>query len=144
MNPSGHWQLSAKVHEVASIEAAVEFCYENNWTDGLPVVPPTPEAVERILQYLKRDPKQVIGIIAPRDGVATVEAIAINCVMAGCRPEYVPLVIAAVEVVAEPRFNLNAVQTTTHSCAPLIIVSGPAVRKLKFNTREGAFGHGCR
>jgi hypothetical protein len=66
--------------------------------------------------------------------------IAINCVMAGCRPEYVPIVIAALEAMLEERFNLNGVQTTTHACAPLAMVSGPAVKTLGFNTQEGSFG----
>lgn len=137
-------QLASRVFESKDIGSAVEFCYEQRWTDGLPVVPPTPDAVERIIAYLRRDPNEVIGVIAPRDGVATIETIAINCVMAGCKPEYVPIVIAAIEAMVEERFNLNGVQTTTHSCAPLLMVSGPAVKSLGFNTKECAFGHGCR
>jgi hypothetical protein len=76
--------------------------------------------------------------------LATIETIAVNCVMAGCKPEYVPVVIAAIEAMTQEKFNLNGVQTTTHGCAPLAIVSGPAVRQFGFNTRECAFGHGCR
>lgn len=137
-------QLASRVFETKDMASAVEFCYEKRWTDGLPVVPPTPDAVERIIAYLRRDPQEVIGVVAPRDGVATIETIAINCVMAGCKPEYVPIVIAAIEAMVEERFNLNGVQTTTHSCAPLLMVSGPAVKNLGFNTKECAFGHGCR
>jgi hypothetical protein len=137
-------QLASKIFEAADLEAAVEYCYEQRWTDGLPVIPPTRALVERIIQYLGRDPQETIAVIPPRNGVATIEKIAINCVMAGCKPEYVPFVIAAVEAMLEERFNLNGVQTTTHSCAPLVVVSGPAVKRLGFNTKEGAFGHGCR
>ncbi|MGE5524618.1 MAG: hypothetical protein ACM3SS_12960 [Rhodospirillaceae bacterium] len=137
-------KLASRVFDAADLEAAVEFCYQQNWTDGLPVVPPTRGAIERILQYLRRDPAEVVGIVPPRNGVATVEKIAINCTMAGCKPEYVPAVIAAVQAMLEERFNLNGVQTTTHACAPLCIVSGPAVKSLAFNTKEGALGHGCR
>lgn len=137
-------ELGSRAFEAKDIEEAVELCYRQGWTDGLPVVPPTRGAIERILAYLGRDPKEVIGIIPPRNGVATVEKIAINCVMAGCQPEYVPVVMAAVEAMLEEPFNLNGVQTTTHCCAPLLIVSGPAVKTLGFNTREGAFGHGSR
>lgn len=137
-------QLSSRTFEVADVEAAAEFCYQNNWTDGLPVLPPTRHAVERIIQYLQRDCDEVVGIVPPRNGVATIEKIAINCTMAGCKPEYVPYVIAAVEAMLEERFNLNGVQTTTHCCAPLCIVSGPGVKELRFNTKEGTFGHGCR
>lgn len=136
--------LASRIVEAADLEAAVEVCFENKWTDGLPVVPPTRGAIERILAYLKRDPAEVVGVVPPRSGVATIEKIAINCVMAGCKPEYVPIVIAALEAVLEEKFNLNGVQTTTHACAPLVIVSGPAVKTLGFNTREGALGHGCR
>jgi len=137
-------QLASRIFEANDMAAAVEFCFEQKWTDGLPVVPPTPDAVERILDYLKRDPHEVVGVIQPRDGIATIETIAINCVMAGCKPEYVPIVIAAIEAMVDESFNLNGVQTTTHGCAPLVIVSGPAVKRLAFNTRECAFGHGCR
>ena len=137
-------ELSSRIVEAADLEAAVEICYQRKWTDGLPVVPPTRGAIERILTYLKRDPGELIGVVPPRNGMATIEKIAINCVMAGCKPEYVPIVIAAAEVVLEEGFNLNGVQTTTHACAPLCVVSGPAVKTLEFNTREGALGHGCR
>ena len=112
--------LASRIVEAADLEAAVEVCFENKWTDGLPVVPPTRGAIERILAYLKRDPAEVVGVVPPRSGVATIEKIAINCVMAGCKPEYVPIVIAALEAVLEEKFNLNGVQTTTHACAPLI------------------------
>lgn len=137
-------QLVSQQFEAADLTAAIELCYERNWTDGAPVVPPTAEAVERMIAYLGRDPGKVIGVIPPRDGLATIETIAINSVMAGCKPEHVPIVIAAVKAMLQERFNLNGVQTTTHSCAPLTMVSGPAVKRLGFNTREGAFGHGCR
>lgn len=137
-------QLASRTFDAADLEAAHELCHAQKWTDGLPVVPPTRGAIERVLAYLKRDPAEVIGVVPPRNGVASVEKIAINCVMAGCKPEYVPIVIAAVEAMLEERFNLNGVQTTTHACAPLCIVSGPAVKTLGFNTKEGALGHGCR
>ena len=137
-------ELTSQIFEADDLEAAVEFCYQQKWTDGLPVVPPTRGAIERIIAYLGRDPAQIVGTVPPRNGIATIEKIAINCAMAGCKPEYVPIVIAALEAVLEERFNLNGVQTTTHSCAPLCIVSGPAVRTLGFNTKEGTFGHGCR
>jgi hypothetical protein len=137
-------QLAATAFEVDDMAAAVELCFAKKWTDGLPVVPPTPDAVERVIEYLGRDPAEPIGIIPPRDGVATIEAIAINSVMAGCKAEYVPFVIAVVEAMQEECFNLNGVQTTTHSCAPLVMVSGPAVKRLGFNTRECVLGHGCR
>ncbi len=137
-------QLIAQRHDAEDMMAAIEYCHEQRWTDGPTVVPPTPQAVERIINYLKRDPQEEIAIIPPRDGVATIETIAINSVMAGCKPEYVPIVIAALKAMMHEDFNLNGVQTTTHGCAPLAIVSGPAVKAMGFNTREGVFGHGCR
>jgi hypothetical protein len=136
--------LASKHVEAADLESAVELCYERNWTDGLPVVPPTAPAIERVLAYLRRDPQAVVGIVPPRNGIATIEKIAINCVMAGCKPEYVPIVIAALEAALEPEFNVGGVQTTTNPCAPLVMVSGPAVRKLGFNTKDCAIGHGSR
>ncbi len=136
--------LAARSVEVADLEAAVELCYREGWTDGLPVVPPTAPAVERILEYLGRDPGEVVGIIPPRQGIATVETVAINCVMAGCLPAHAPIVVAALEAMSTPAFNLNGVQTTTNSCAPLVMVSGPAVRRLGFNTADCALGHGSR
>lgn len=137
-------QFASRIHEADDLEAAVEYCYQQRWTDGLPVIPPTRGAVERIVSYLQRAPEEVVGIVPPRNGIATIEKIAINCVMAGCKPEYVPIVIAALEAMLQERFNLNGVQATTNPCAPLAIVSGPAVRSLEFNTRENAFGHGSR
>jgi hypothetical protein len=136
--------FASRIHQAADLEAAVEYCYEQRWTDGLPVVPPTPGAVERVVSYLGRAPEEVVGVVPPRNGIATIEKIAINCVMAGCRPEYVPVVIAALEAMLQEPFNLNGVQATTNPCAPLAIVSGPAVKTLDFNTKEGALGHGSR
>jgi hypothetical protein len=136
----------AKVNtiEVEDYETAVEEIYRLGWTDGLPVILPTPRFVQRILDYLGRDPQEVIGIIPPYQGVATVEKIAVNCVMAGCLPEYVPVVLAALRAMLKGRFNLNGVQATTHCAAPLLIVSGPVVERLGFNSRDNLFAGGCR
>ena len=136
--------LASAITEVADLDAAVELCYARGWSDGLPVIPPTPAAVERLLDALGGDPARVVGVVPPPNGIATIKKIAVNCVMAGCRPEYVPVVIAALEAMLTPAFNLHGVQTTTNGCAPLVIVSGPAVRELGFNTRDCALGHGAR
>src|SRR3954468_13413424 len=133
-----------RIVEAEDLESAVELCYRENWTDGLPVIPATEPALRKILDYLKRDPQEVVGIIPPRRGIATIEKIAINCVMAGCLPEYVPVVLAALEAMLEPDFNLEGVQTTTNPCAPLVMVGGPAVKTLGFNTKDCALGHGSR
>ena len=86
---------------------------EKGWTDGLPVIPPTEPRVARMLAGTTRDPQEEVGVVPPRWAPATVERIAINAVMAGCLPEYMPVLLAAVEAVAEPRLNLYALQATT-------------------------------
>ncbi|MGE0539055.1 MAG: hypothetical protein AB7R89_02630 [Dehalococcoidia bacterium] len=118
--------------------------YERGWTDGLPIVPPTEAAVAAMLAGSGRDRDEVVGILAPRQGEATVEKVAINAVMAGCQPEYLPVVLAAVEAVADPAFNLDGVQATTHPVAPLIVVNGPIARRLAINSGYNCFGQGFR
>jgi len=113
---------------------------DRGWTDGLPVIPPTEEAVDRAVTFTGRNPQDVVASIPPRWGEATVEKIAINAVMAGCLPEYLPVIMAAIEAMAEARFNLFFVQTTTHPCAPLLIVNGPIAKNLGINCHSGAFG----
>ncbi|HYE91311.1 MAG TPA: hypothetical protein VEA38_09840 [Terriglobales bacterium] len=117
---------------------------ERGWTDGLPVVPPTEARVAACLRWTDRDPREVIGILPPRQGEATVEKIAINTVMAGCKPEYFPVVLTAIEALADPKFNLDSVQATTHPVAPLIVVNGPIARELGINGGYNAFGQGFR
>lgn len=114
------------------------------WTDGLPVAPPTEAAVEEFLRWTDREPREVVGVLPPRQGEATVERIAVNAVMAGCRPEYFPVILAAVEALADPRFNLDSIQATTHPVAPLLVVNGPIAREIGLNAGYNAFGQGCR
>ncbi|MFN8556068.1 MAG: hypothetical protein U0531_01500 [Dehalococcoidia bacterium] len=127
-----------------SYEALNELFHERGWTDGLPIMPPTEAAVARMLRATIRRPEETLGVLPPRQGEATVERVAINAVMAGCRPEYLPVLIAAVEAVADPAFNLDGVQATTHPVAPLIIVNGPAARRLQINSGYNCFGQGFR
>jgi hypothetical protein len=122
----------------------VEWFFERGLTDGLPVVPPTRERVERMLAGTRRRPDEVLGEVPPNYGRATVEKVAVNAVMAGCRPEYLPVVIAAVECACDPVFNLHGVSTTTHFAAPLIIVNGPVRRRIGLNCGAGVFGPGWR
>ena len=117
---------------------------DQGWTDGLPIVPPTESAVGEFLRWTDRDPQEVIGVLPPRQGEATVERIAANAVMAGCRPEYLPVVLATVEALADPLFNLDSIQATTHPVAPLIVVNGPIARELSINAGYNAFGQGFR
>src|SRR5690348_14179623 len=132
-------RLTSEVHELEDLNAFIELAYEQGWTDGLPVYPPTDDKVEAMIAYLGREPDEVIGIVPPGEGIATIEKIAINAVMAGCKPEYVPIVVAAVEAMLDPRFELLRVQATTAGPAPLVIVSGPLVRQLNFNYGAGTF-----
>ena len=106
----------------------VEWYFEQGWTDGLPVVPPTREAVDAVVAALGGDPDLVECKVPPRHGSLTREVLAINIVMAGCKPEYAPVVRAAM-LALTPAFNLNGVQATTHMAAPLLIVNGPMARR---------------
>ena len=129
----------AEVHRIDSIDQFADFAYAQGWTDGLPVFPPTRKAVADILDYLGRDAGEVLGTIFPGDGEATLEKIAANCAMAGCLPEYVPVVLAAVECIVDPEFPINTTQSTG-AATLFTLVSGPIVSELKFHTREWIFG----
>jgi hypothetical protein len=126
------------------VTRAYEHAYEQGWTDGLPIVPPTPKAVERFVRASGRTGDQVIGILPPRKGKATVEAVAANAVMAGCRPEYMSVLVAAVEAIADPAFPLELMQLTTNPMCPLLVVNGPIRRRLDINSGTGCLGPGWR
>jgi len=137
------FKLSAERLEVPdAAQETSRIFYEKGWTDGLPIIPPTPEAVEGLLQEIKRRPDEAIGLVPPRGAEATVEKIAINAVMAGCFPEHMPVIISAIEALVDKRFNLYGVQTTTHPCAPLLIINGPIRKKLGINSGYNVFGQG--
>jgi len=112
------------------------------WSDGLPMVPPTEARVARMLRGADHAADFVVGLLAPRMGAATVEAIAVNAVMAGCRPQHMPLLIAAVRAMAQRSFNLYGIQATTHCVSPLLIVNGPLADALHVNGSSGMFGPG--
>ncbi|MDP2953962.1 MAG: hypothetical protein Q8O76_11685, partial [Chloroflexota bacterium] len=137
-------ELKSRRVEVDDALEAIELFFERRWSDGLPIVPPTPDKVEEMIRYAGRDPREELGSVPPRYGVATIEKLAINSVMAGCLPQYFPVVIAAVEAMLEPRFNLNGIQTTTHCNEPLLIVNGPIVKELGINAGDSVFGGGFR
>jgi len=128
----------------ASADEALEAYHGRRWTDGLPVVLPTPERVRAMVAGSGRPASEVIAVVPPRWAEATVENIAINAVMAGCLPQHMPLLIAALQAAAEPEFGLYSVQATTHPCAVLMLVSGPIVQELGLNVAHGAFGPGFR
>ena len=135
-----HKFTSERVKVDDSAEAISNLFIEKGWSDGLPIIPPTEQAVERMIAGTKRNPEEVVAYIPPTWGLATVEKIAINAVMAGCLPEYMPVIITAVEAMSEERFRLAEIQPTTHPVAPLMIVNGPLAKKLDINSKSGAFG----
>jgi hypothetical protein len=122
----------------------MELLFESGWTDGLPVMPPTPRSVQRMMAGTTRQPDELIGRIPPKGGRATVEKIAINAVMAGCKPEYLPVVLTAVEALLDDRCNTRGVQCSTHISTPLVIVNGPIVPALGINSGHNVFGQGWR
>jgi hypothetical protein len=117
-----------------------ELYFERGWTDGLPVVPPTRGKIDAVVAALGGDPEHVECKIAPRWGNLSREVLAINMVMSGCKPEYAPVVRAAMHALTDGDFNLNGVQATTHMATPLVIVNGPIARKIGMNGGANAFG----
>jgi hypothetical protein len=120
------------------------FMMERGWGDGLPLIPATAERVAAMLAATRRPAGDVVAVLPPRLGRATVERVAINAVLAGALPEHLPVILAAVEAVGQAAFNLQAVQTTTHPCSPLIIVNGPIAGRLGINGAGNALGQGHR
>ena len=130
--------------EFAAAEDEVEAMYERGWSDGLPVVAPTEERVARMLTGTTRDPQDVVAVIPPNLAEATVEQVAINAVMAGCRPEYLPVVLAAVEAACTDQFNMHGLLCTLWFSGPVVIVNGPIRREIGMNTGRNALGQGNR
>ncbi len=123
---------------------AAEHCYELGWTDGLPVLPPTDYRVAQFLDYVGRQPAEVVGEIPERRRQVTVGKVAANAVMAGCRPEYLPVVLAATEAMLAPEFNLVGPSSSLGGAAVLLIVNGPVVGELGINSRNNLYGPGNR
>lgn len=118
--------------------------HERGWTDGLPIIPPSEDLVRKMLEASPRSSEQSLGKMSPLDGTATVEKVAVNAVMAGCRPDYFPVVLAAVKAVLQPQFNVGSITTTTGGAAPVVVVSGPVARKLGIQSGTAVFGSGHR
>jgi hypothetical protein len=133
---------AALVEAPGDLDELNRFFHERRWSDGMPVVPPTAERVERMLRHTRRDPGEVVASIAPAFGPATIERIAINAVMAGCYPEYLPVLLAAAEAVSAPEFNLQSIQTTTNPVTPWLIINGPIAGKLGVNSGINCLGPG--
>jgi hypothetical protein len=123
---------------------AYEHAYEQGWTDGLPVIPATPEAVRRFVAASGRAADELIAVLPPRKGRATVEVIAVNAIMAGCRPEYMPLILAALEAMSDPAYPLEFMQVTTNPMTPFLLVNGPVRQRLDINCGTGCLGPGWR
>ena len=126
------------------IEDFNQLYLDNHWSDGLPVIPPTPARVKWMLGGTSRAPDEVLGPISPRNGKATIEKIAINAVMAGAKPEYLPVIIAAVEGLADPQFDELHFATSTGSFNLIIAVSGPIADEIGMNSGLGMFSYGNR
>jgi hypothetical protein len=136
--------LTSKRHAVGDLAEAIDLCYERGWTDGLPVIPPTEERVRAMLDAAGLAPDHEIAFIAHRSVSVTVEKAAINAVMAGCRPEYFPVVVAGVEGIGDPRWSYHGPGTSTAGAAVLMIVNGPVTRELDINSGDNLFGPGWR
>ena len=117
------------------------FFYENGWSDGLPIVPPTAARVEEFLRHTDRDGDEQLGVLLPDRRSATIRTIAINGVMAGCRPEYMPVLVALIEAMADPRYGVEH-SGNTPGAETLIIINGPIIRRLGFNYQQGALRDG--
>jgi len=125
--------------ELSDLREWTELSYALRLTDGLPVAPPLAEVVEALVAGSGRGADELVAVIPPRDGRATVEVVAANAAMAGARPEYMPVIIAALEAMSDPRHNLSGLLLTTHPCWPLVIVSGDEVSRLDMATSEQVF-----
>ena len=140
----GDTPLQARRIEVAELEDEHELAFQRGWSDGLPIVPPTEERVLRMLSGTSRSPDEILGVIPPNRVPCTIEKAAINAVMAGCRPEYLPVVLAAVEAACLDAFCMHGLLATTYFSGPIIIVNGPIVDQIGMNWGTNALGQGNR
>jgi hypothetical protein len=136
--------LTSKRFTARDEAEAVELAFTRGWSDGLPVVPPTEARVKAMLEAAKLEPDRQIAFITHRAVYITAEKVAINAVMAGCRPEYMPVVVAAVEGIGDPRWSYHGPGTSTGGAAVLMIVNGPIARELDINAGDNLFGPGWR
>ncbi len=140
----GNVAFGSRSIDLAAYEDDSEACFDRGWTDGLPVVPPTPARVLRMLQGTTRKPDEVVAVAPPDLVECTIEKIAVNAVMAGCRPEYLPVVIAAVEAACMDEFCMHGLLATTWFSGPVVIVNGPVRRQIGMNSGINALGQGNR
>ena len=140
----GAQTLRSRRLDLGEEEDDAEAMYERGWSDGLPLVPPTPARVVRMLAGTTRDPQDVVATIPPDLVECAVEKVAINAVMAGCRPEYLPVVLAAVEAACTDEFNMHGLLATTWFSGPVVIVNGPIAKAIGMNNGINALGPGNR
>jgi hypothetical protein len=137
-------RITSRAIAIGALEDPFEALHDRGLTDGLPVVPPTPERVAAMLDHTARHPQDVVGVVAPYDGEATVEKVAVNAVMAGCPDEALPLVLAAVQAACDERFALQGLLATTHPAGPVVVVSGPYAERIGMNAGGNVLGQGNR
>ena len=140
----GRSRLKARRVELADQEDEIEALFDRGWSDGLPLVPPTEARVLRMLEGTTRAPDDVVAVVPPDLIEVTVEKVAINAVMAGCRPEYLPWVLAAVEAVCNDEFNMHGVLATTMPVGPVIVANGPGPAAIGMNSGGNTLGQGNR
>jgi cystathionine beta-lyase/cystathionine gamma-synthase len=137
-------ELASRRVELGALEDEFEVAFERGWTDGLPVVPATEARVLRMLGGTTRDPGDVVAVVPPDLVDCTVEQVAVNAVLAGCRPEYLPVVLAAVEAACTDEFNMHGLLATTYFSGPVVIVNGPYASEIGMNSGGNVFGQGNR
>jgi hypothetical protein len=141
---AGAARLRSRRVDLGAHEDDVEAAFERGWSDGLPVVPPTPERVARMLAGTTRAPDDLVAVVPPDLVECTVEKVAINAVMAGCKPEYLPVVLATVEAACTDEFNIHGLLATTYFSGPVVIVNGPVASAIGMNSGINALGQGNR
>ncbi len=140
----GATSFASRKVELASAEDPVEAAYDRGWSDGLPVVPPTEARVAAMLAGTSRAPDEIVAVVPPTLAECTVEKVAVNAVMAGCKPEYLPVVLAAVEAACTDTFNMHGLLCTLWFSGPIVIVNGPIRHRIGMNTDKNALGQGNR
>ena len=136
--------FKSRRHTVSGLAGAMELCYTNGWTDGLPVVPPTETRIRAMLKAGALEPERELAFIENRQVSVTAEKVAINAVMAGCKAEYMPVIAAAVEALADPLYGYHGPATSTGGSAVFMLVNGPIARELDINCGDNLFGPGWR
>jgi hypothetical protein len=137
-------ELTSRRHTASDLADAIEMCFKNGWTDGLPVVPPTEGLIRAMLEAAALEPTKQLAFIENRQVSVTAEKVAINAVMAGCKPEYMPVIVAAIEALADPLYGYHGPATSTGGSAVFMLVNGPIARELDINCGDNLFGPGWR